>query len=97
MARMRKTHDLVVSTGEYEDNHGQKKKRWRNVGMMLQDPESGNISIKVEMLPVGTEWSGWMSAFPVDRDAGGAAAAQDQNQASPQQSQRSHNPVSDPF
>lgn len=64
---MQKTHDLAVSTGEYQDNHGATKKRWMNVGALLRDPQDGRVSIKLEGLPVGNEWNGWISAFPADQ------------------------------
>lgn len=64
---MRKTHDLAASAGEYTNSHGEKKKRWVNVGAMFQG-DDGRISIKLEAMPVGPEWSGWFSAFPVDRN-----------------------------
>lgn len=81
---MRKTHDLAASTGEYLDSHGEKKKRWQNCGAMFEDSENGRISIKVEAVPVGPEWSGWFSAFPVER-----------NQAAPQQAPQRTN--DDPY
>lgn len=64
---MKKTHDLSASCGEYTDSHGQKKKRWVNCGAIFQG-DDGRISVKLESVPVGPDWSGWFSAFPVNRD-----------------------------
>lgn len=47
---MRKTHDLVVSTGEYTQD-GQTKKRWKNIGVAFTDDE-GRMSLKLETVPL---------------------------------------------
>lgn len=57
----RKTHDVVATVGEYEVQ-GQKKKRYVNVGSAFTNDE-GNISIKLDAVPVSPEWSGWLSLF----------------------------------
>lgn len=64
---MKKTHDLAASVGEYTNHHGEKKKRWVNCGAVFAD-DDGRISVKLESVPVGPEWSGWFSAFPADRE-----------------------------
>lgn len=77
----RPTHDVVATVGEYTDQHGEKKKRYFNVGKAFTNDE-GNISIKLDGVPVSPEWSGWLSLFPVkERD-------QDQRSAPPRQQQR---------
>lgn len=65
----RRTHDVIGSVGEYTDREGQKKKRWVKVGSAFTD-ENGGISIKLDAIPVGPEWSGWLS-LRVPQDAGG--------------------------
>ena len=59
---------LVASNGEYTKD-GVTKTRWQRIGTMFKDDENGNISIKVDVIPVGPEWSGWVKAFPMDEDA----------------------------
>ena len=65
------THDVVATIGKYKDRQtGEEKKRHLTVGKCLTD-EQGRQSIKLDAVPVGTEWSGWLSLYPVrDRDAG---------------------------
>lgn len=38
---VKKLYDLAVKTGEYQDNQGQKKGRWQNVGAVMQG-DDGN-------------------------------------------------------
>jgi len=65
--RMKKTADLCASVGEYKDREtGQMRKRWVNVGVEMTDPETGRRSLKLEVMPVVPEWSGWLSVFPVE-------------------------------
>ncbi len=62
------THDVVATNGEYKAN-GETKKRYINVGKAFTD-DSGRISIKLDSVPVGPEWSGWLSLYePKGRDS----------------------------
>lgn len=58
--------DAVVSTGEYQDQQGQTKKRWTKVGAMFRDTESGNISIKFDVLPMPKDGECWVKIFKKD-------------------------------
>ena len=58
---MRKTHDLVATVGAYKSGD-QEKKRYVNVGAIFAG-DDGRMSIKLETIPVGPNWSGWLSAF----------------------------------
>lgn len=62
---MQRTHDVCASNGEYRNSHGETKKRWLNVGSAFTDPADGRMSIKLDTVPVGPDWSGWFSLFPV--------------------------------
>jgi hypothetical protein len=65
MSNSKRTHDVVATVGEYTDREtGQKKKRFVNVGAAFTDPD-GRVSIKLETVPVGPDWSGWLSLYPV--------------------------------
>ncbi len=65
---MKKVGDLCASAGEYRDrDSGEMKKRWQRVGVVFEDSETGRRSVKLETLPVGPDWSGWLSEFPTDR------------------------------
>ena len=66
---MPKKYDVIASVGEYQDQNGQTKTKWLKCGVVIENPESGNLSLKMEALPVGEEWSGWFSLkVPTPRD-----------------------------
>lgn len=78
----RKTHDVVATVGEYTDRNGEKKKRYLNVGSAFTD-DQGRISIKLEALPVGKDWSGYLSLYPPkEQDQG---RSRQQQRPAPQQ------------
>ena len=52
--------DLIFSTGEYEQD-GKTKKRWSKAGAVFKDHETGNMTIKLEAVPVSPDWSGWLT------------------------------------
>lgn len=62
---MKAIRKLVASNGEYKDASGDTKKRWQRVGTMFKG-DDGEVSIKLDCIPVGNEWSGWVKAFPMD-------------------------------
>lgn len=64
MSNSKRTHDVVATIGEYTDRNGEKKKRFVNIGTAFTDPE-GRVSIKLDSVPVGPEWSGWISLYPI--------------------------------
>lgn len=64
------THDVVATIGEYTTGNGEKKKRYMNAGKAFQD-DQGRISLKIDAVPVGPEWSGWLSLYPRKDDQGG--------------------------
>lgn len=65
----KKIFDCVATVGKYTDTQGNEKKRYQNVGAIFQDDE-GRMSQKLECIPVGPNWSGWISFFPPkERDA----------------------------
>lgn len=61
------THDVAASIGEYTNNQGETKKRYVNVGKVFSS-EDGRMSIKLDAVPVGPNWSGWLSLYPIQRD-----------------------------
>ena len=64
----RKTHDAVATVGTYKDRNGNEKKRYVNVGSVFTD-DDGRQSLKLDSVPVGPEWSGWISFYePKERD-----------------------------
>ncbi len=72
------THDLLATIGEYTDTKtGEKKKRRVRVGTVFTDDE-GRESIKLDSIPTGNTWNGWLSKFPV-RERQGASTGDDDN------------------
>lgn len=59
---MKKTHDLVAVTGTYTNGQGQEKKRYTNVGALFTR-DDGSLAIKLESIPIGGTWNGWLSAY----------------------------------
>lgn len=58
------THDIVATVGKYTDRQtGEEKKQYLTVGKGFTD-EQGRQSLKLNALPVGPEWSGWVSLYP---------------------------------
>ena len=62
-------YDLVANTGEYTDRSGNAKKRYLTCGKVFEN-EQGHLSVKLECVPTGPDWSGWFSLFvPKDKSA----------------------------
>ena len=75
MAKMTPFKKAVAINGSYESN-GETKKRYVNVGTLFQY-EDGGFSLKIESLPVGGEWNGFISFFDLDeKKSGGSASGQ---------------------
>lgn len=58
----RKVFDAVAVVGKYTDSMGNEKKRYVNIGSVFED-DQGRMSLKVDTIPVGQGWSGWISFF----------------------------------
>lgn len=56
----RKVKDVLAANGEYVDQQGQQKTRWIRVGTMLKNDQSGQTAIKMDCLPIGAEFDGWL-------------------------------------
>ena len=64
----KKIYDVVATVGKYTDNQGNEKKRYVNVGAVFESDKG--MSMKLETLPVGPEWSGWLSFYePKQRES----------------------------
>ncbi len=78
---MRRTHDVTLTVGEYEKD-GQSKKQRVNIGTMMTDDQSGNMSICLKVPPAFkmSDKTGypeaWLSLFPIENK---------QHQQTPQQ------------
>ena len=66
---MRKLYDMTAVTGEYQSG-GQTKKRYQNIGAVFER-EDGSMCAKIENIPVGPGWNGWINFFePRERNQG---------------------------
>lgn len=45
------------------------KAKYPRVGSAFEDSE-GRLSVKLDSLPIGTNWSGWLNIFPPKEDNG---------------------------
>lgn len=64
-----KKYEAVCTIGKYIDRQGNEKKRYITVGSVFED-EQGRLSLKLDAVPVGQDWSGWVSFFePKAKDA----------------------------
>lgn len=58
----KKVYDAVATVGEYTDRQGNTKKRYITVGAVFESDE-GRMSLKMEAIPAGPTWSGWISFY----------------------------------
>lgn len=57
--------DILVSDGTYQKD-GQEKKRWQKVGAAFIN-DHGNISFKLDYIPIKQDFSGWFNIFEKDQ------------------------------
>ena len=65
----------MATIGEYTAKDGSKKKRYIPVGTVFIN-EQDRMSIKIESIPVGPEWSGWLSCYEPKNATGQGKPAQ---------------------
>lgn len=59
---MGKKFDVVAVVGKYKDRDGNDKSRYQNIGAVFEN-DKGQLSLKLECIPVGPEWIGWANLF----------------------------------
>ena len=60
-------YDVLATVGTYKVGD-EEKKRYLKVGAAFTN-QNGDISIKLDAVPVSPEWSGWLSLYkPKDRE-----------------------------
>jgi hypothetical protein len=69
---MRRYGDLMASVGEFTDDQGRKAKRWIRCGVVMRDDRTGALSIKIDVVPISPEWSGWFAVRNIADQAEGA-------------------------
>ena len=71
---MKQFKKVVATVGKYTDANGQEKNRYVTVGRaFIRDDKS--VSIKVDSMPVGPEFNGWLNLYDLDEDRQGQAPA----------------------
>ena len=81
---MNRTHNLKVPNGTYEVE-GVEKTRWLTIGGLIADGDK--LKIKLDAIPVGAEWVGWIQAFKVEDkpQANGGGAYKPSHRSAPPQ------------
>ena len=75
---MKQFKKVVATIGKYTDANGQEKNRYHTVGKaFIRDDKS--VSIKVDAMPVGPEFSGWLNLYDLDEDRPQSQPAQPVN------------------
>tara|TARA_R110000744_G_scaffold21250_4_gene55187 strand:+ start:2139 stop:2387 length:249 start_codon:yes stop_codon:yes gene_type:complete len=55
--------EVVAKTGTYTNHAGEEKSSWLKCGAVFEG-DSGQLSLKIDAVPVGSDWNGWFSLFP---------------------------------
>jgi hypothetical protein len=84
-----KRYDAVATVGSYTNAAGESKKRFLNIGTLLEYSD-GRLSLKLEALPVVPEWSGWVSFY--ESKPQGERSTPPAQQSPPQARQRPASP-----
>lgn len=90
MARMTPYKQAACVTGTYTDRDGNEKKRYVNVGTLFQY-EDGGFALKLDSIPVGQGWNGFVSFFdlkPRDGAQGGGDSYKSRGSGREQPSRR---------
>ena len=59
---MKKSHDAVITLGEYTDPNGQTKKNYKNIGSVFTR-DDGSQAMKLDTVPIGPDWNGWINFY----------------------------------
>lgn len=62
---MKQVKKLMAAMGSYTDRQGQEKTRWVRIGTMLK-ADNGKLKLKIDAMPVGSEFNGWVELFDID-------------------------------
>ena len=64
---MKQFKKIVAANGKYTDSAGQEKTRYVTVGKaFVRDDNS--VTLKIDAMPVGGEWNGWLNLYDLDED-----------------------------
>ena len=62
-----KVKNLVVTMGKYTDMNGNEKSRYLTIGSMFER-QDGSWCLKLDAMPIGEEWTGWVNCYDPRRD-----------------------------
>lgn len=51
---------------EYTDSEGNTKGVYTDIGTLFASPHFSNITIKLDAVPIGNYWGGWLSIFKIE-------------------------------
>lgn len=70
---MKRYKRAVAVTGSYTDHNGNEKKNYVTVGTLFQY-DDGGLALKLDSVPVGGGWNGFISFYEIeDKREGGQA------------------------
>lgn len=55
--------DLKYKARTYTDKEGKEKGVWVQIGTLFSSPHGSNMTIKLDSVPIGNEWNGWIAVF----------------------------------
>lgn len=59
---MKKIKDASAVVGKYTDNDGKEKNRYLTIGALFER-DDGSFTMKLEAVPVGTGFNGWVNFY----------------------------------
>jgi hypothetical protein len=69
--------DVVATTGKYINAQGESKNSYQTCGKLFER-EDGSICIKLDAIPLGNEWDGWLNMYDKKERTGGGGASKAQ-------------------
>lgn len=73
---MRAIRNAVAAVGKYQDRQGQEKTRYLRVGKLFKR-EDDTLCLKLDSVPVGPDFEGWINFYEIEERAAPKAAVSD--------------------
>lgn len=70
---MKQFKKIVAANGKYTDSAGQEKTRYVTVGKAFMRDDN-SVTLKIDSMPVGGEWNGWLNLYDLDEGQKGKPA-----------------------
>lgn len=58
---------LMYKSRTYKDKDGKEKGVWLQVGTLFSSPHGSNMTVKMDAIPAGNEWTGWLGVFKIEQ------------------------------